>query len=249
MSKNYSIHNNVQLRKGGRTIAKISEQEFASKAKNFILSSCKDNSWIIDKVQSTDNSKRIINYLPSAIRNIVYNDKKANNIITKDFKGIKPDWENYDIVGGLRTINGAPYIIIEVGGDWECPLAVFVYYDGSQFRCYIPKKGNAYRDDLKICFGNHDAYHGEIYSNPKKKILSDDEYAFRQLCKEGILDKEKDIDKKSGLGRNISINIKYCIEDFSERVDVKGLKESYNDIDRIMNESIKKHLDILNEDF
>jgi len=130
-----------------------------------------------------------------------------------------------------------------VGGDWECPLCVMIYYDGKQFRCYIPEKGNAYRKDTKRLFGNCDASYDsktETYTDEWKKngttYVSDDKYAFNELVKEGILDKEKDKDKLRGLGRNIEFDTKKCIEDFTSRVEPISVKESYH---RISSNDIK----------
>ena len=242
MRKYYSLYNDAKLRQGGRTIAKMSKKQFAERAKKFILDTCKDDSWIKEKLENTEAINRIIQYLPRAIRTIIWNDHKGDGskvttTIGKDFKGIRPDWENHDLYGGLRTVKGAPYVIMHVGGDWECPVAVFIYHDGKEFRCYIPKKGNVYREDLKICFGNLDAdydsntktYNDIIKSTKyKKEVPSDDKYAFDLLCKDGTLDKEKDADKMRGLVGNLEPNHDKCIEDFTARVDVKPLKESYN---------------------
>lgn len=243
MGKYYSLYNDVKLRKGGRKIAKLSEKQFGEKAKKFILDICKDDSWTTDKMNKTDSISKIISSLPRAIRTIYYNDKKGETTIKKDFKGIQPDWENYDITGGLRTVKGCPYIVMIVGGDWECPLCVMIYYDGKQFRCYIPEKGNAYRKDTKRLFGNCDANYDsktETYTDEWKKngttYISDDKYAFNELVKEGILDKEKDKDKLRGLGRNIEFDTKKCIEDFTSRVEPISVEESYH---RISSNDIK----------
>ncbi len=257
MGKYYSLYNDVKLRKGGRKIAKLSEKQFGEKAKKFILDTCKDDSWTTDKMNKTNSTSKIISSLPRAIRTIYYNDKKGETIIKKDFKGIQPDWENYDITGGLRTVKGCPYIVMMVGGDWECPLCVMIYYDGKQFRCYIPEKGNAYRKDTKRLFGNCDASYDsktETYTDEWKKngttYISDDKYAFDELVKEGILDKEKDKDKLRGLGRNIEFDTKKCIEDFTSRVEPISVKESYHKISsndlKMIYESINE--DIINEE-
>lgn len=255
MGKYYSLYNDVKLRKGGRKIAKLSEKQFGEKAKKFILDTCKDDNWTVDKMNKTDATSKIISSLPHAIRTIYYNDKKAETTIKKDFKDIQPDWENNDITGGLRTVKGCPYIVMRIGGDWECPLCVIVYYDGKQFRCYIPENGNAYRKDTKRLFGNCDASYDsktETYTDEWKKggttYISDDKYAFDELVKEGILDKEKDKNKLRGLGRNIEFDIKKCIEDFVSRVEPISVKESYhrissNDLQMIY-ESVIDEMDV-----
>lgn len=229
--KYYSLYNNIKLRKGGRKIAKLSEAQFGEKAKTFILNACKDDKYTVERINDTTSVNKIITSLPNAIRRSYYDD---NPTILKDFKGIKPDWENFEITGGLRTVKGCPYIIMYVGGDWECPICIMVYYDGKQFRCYIPEKGNAYRKDTKRLFGNCAARYdskSETYTDEWKEggktIISDDMYAFKQLVKDGVLDKEKDLNKLRELGRNIDYDINKCIEDFSNRVEPISIKESY----------------------
>ena len=241
MSKYYSLYNNIKLRKGGRKIAKLSETQFVEKAKAFILNVCKDDTYTVDKINNTNAANKIIATLPRAVRQSYYDDKST---IHKDFKDIKPDWENFDICGSLRTVKGCPYIIMYAGGDWECPICIMVYHDGKQFRCYIPEKGNAYRKDVKRLFGNYDPkydHKSETYTDEwkdgGKTIVSDDMYAFKQLVKDGILNKEKDLNKLRGLGRNIDYDINKCIEDFSSRVEPVSIKENltikYNKINKI----------------
>lgn len=137
MSKYYSLYNNIKLRKGGRKIAKLSETQFVEKAKAFILNVCKDDTYTVDKINNTKAANKIIATLPRAVRQSYYDDKST---IHKDFKDIKPDWENFEISGSLRTVKGCPYIIMYAGGDWECSICIMVYHDGKQFRCYIPEK-------------------------------------------------------------------------------------------------------------
>ena len=109
MSKYYSLYNNIKLRKGGRKIAKLSETQFVEKAKAFILNVCKDDEYTVEKINNTNASNKIIATLPRAVRQSYYDDKST---IHKDFKDIKPDWENFEISGSLRTVKGCPYIII-----------------------------------------------------------------------------------------------------------------------------------------
>ena len=246
--KYYSLYNNIKLRKGGRKIAKLSETQFVEKAKAFILNVCKDDEYTVEKINNTNATNKIIAKLPRAVRQSYYDDKST---IHKDFKDIKPDWENFEISGSLRTVKGCPYIIMYAGGDWECPICIMVYYDGKQFRCYIPEKGNAYRKDVKRLFGNYDPkydHKSETYTDEwkdgGKTFISDDMYAFKQLVEDGILNKEKDLNKLRGLGRNIKFDTKQCIEDFSSRVEPISIKENlkikYNKL--TMNRNSKRAL-------
>lgn len=227
MPKHYTINKDVKLRKGGRTICKMSDKQFAEKAKELINKVC--DKYSKERIQNTNSVSKIINNIPYAIRELYW---EKNTTVFKDFKGISPDWENYDLVGSLRHVKGAPYITMRIGGDWECPICVMCYYDGKEFRCYVPEKGNAFRKDLKILFGNvHSDYNSDSDKTRYKNdyVLTDNAYAFRQLCKEGTLDKNKDIKKKSGIGEYIQYDLNMCIEDFESRVEVKNnLKESVN---------------------
>lgn len=231
----YILYKDTKLRKGGRSIKKMSDKEFAEKAKSFILSNCSD--YTKERIEKTENIGKIVRRLPEAIRQIYWNDKKAKNTIKKDFKGISPDWENFDVVGGIRHVKGAPYITMYIGGDWENPICVMVYHDGKEFRCYVPKKGNVYREDTKRLFGNNDE--------------TDDEYVFNQLVKQGDLKKEDKEKKCSGLSYNINYDLNSCIEDFSERVELKESvdnKRMYEMYDRIMLEVskvVKESLDMI----
>lgn len=50
----------------------------------------------------------------------------------------------------------------KIGGDWELPVAVFIYFDGDTIRGYVPIRGNAInikggkKQNEKIAFGNND---------------------------------------------------------------------------------------------
>lgn len=256
----YKLYTDAKLRKGGRNIAKLSEQQFADKVKELATKIFKEGDWVFDKINNTSSSAKIIGYLPSVIRKIYWDDKKGETKIKQDFKGITPDWENYDKVGNLRTVKGAPYIIMSVGGDWETPLCVMVYHDGKEFRCYIPEKGNTYRKDTKCLLGNIDPlYNSETgeyntyeWNKGGKHYISDSLYVFNQLVKQGDLDKN-DTDKISGLAKTIDYDTNMCIEDFSERVEVKAVKENLNNMntkklyESIMQSVSKEIKTVLNE--
>lgn len=80
----------------------------------------------------------------------------------KDISMVDFDWENYEPVGDIRDYKGIKYFMYKIGGDWELPVAVFIYFDGTTIRGYIPIRGNAInikggkKHDGKIAFGNND---------------------------------------------------------------------------------------------
>lgn len=60
---------------------------------------------------------------------------------------------NYPL-GFKELPNGVNGYLIMVGGDWEYPVAVFMYYDGKDFRAYVPKDGNSYNKKYKCAYGS-----------------------------------------------------------------------------------------------
>lgn len=76
-------------------------------------------------------------------------DEQLENDLT-----VEHDCENYD--WELVTIkDGLPGIIAIRGGDWEDPIATFIYSDdGVHLRAYIPTYGNPFNLDTMQAFGN-----------------------------------------------------------------------------------------------
>ena len=65
--------------------------------------------------------------------------------------------ENIEIEDFYMTNDGVPFILLCAGGDWEMPLALALYFDGTDFRGYIPNDGNVFNKALKTAFGNDDS--------------------------------------------------------------------------------------------
>ncbi len=55
---------------------------------------------------------------------------------------------------GIHTINNLTFCGVKTGGDWEHPVFVILYWDGSDIRAYIPKRGNAVNMDTMTAFGS-----------------------------------------------------------------------------------------------
>ena len=206
--KHYFINTAREFKNGGRSAVKMSTDDFFKELKKFNEKYADD----YEREHLTDNIKKQMWTTIHIIRRMCC-DKK-DNWIKKDFKNIKFDWENFDYIGDVRATKGVPYYLCRANGDWETGIYFMVYYDGHKIRVYVPTVGNPYRLDIRQALGNDEA--------------GDDEYVFNDLCKSGVLDKKKDIDKKSGIYNKVVADKDSMIKDFSARLDVKKtLSESY----------------------
>lgn len=221
--KTHSINTKRAFKDGGRRAPAISEKEYLDKLTDFVEQY---------KEEYDDTSGAIWGPALKIIRRM-YTDKKSENWIKKDFKGIHFDWENYDIVGDVRTTKGVPYQLFYAGGDWEIPVYFMVYYDGKRIRVYVPTVGNTWRQDLKQALGN--AYKAQ------RGIKTDDEYVYDELIKDKLIDKT-DYDP-GRISEYIVANKDLMIKDFSNRLEVK--KKSTNE--RFDSETERLRRDILED--
>jgi hypothetical protein len=87
--------------------------------------------------------------------------------IYKDIKKVEFDLENYSIGSaanekgfdkypcGYEVLdNGLPVLFINAGGDWEFPICFCLYWNGKEFRGYVPTEGNAYNRKEMCAFGS-----------------------------------------------------------------------------------------------
>lgn len=191
----YYINMDVNMPNGGRTAHKMSDAEFYEKIKEL------RKEILGDKYENTDNKNRLL----GTFAEFRYKDGKSLSKLKDDLKKITHDLENCDVKGGLRHHDGLPYILMSAGGDWEFYIYFMIYYDGKNFRGYIPEHGNVYNRDTMTAIGNdHEADRKFVYNNLKKYISDedDDELATRAL-------------------RNLSYIDEEIIEDFEKRVVVK----------------------------
>ncbi len=205
--KTYSINTKRAFKDGGRQAPAISEKEFLDRLTDFVEQYKEDYD---------DTSGAVLGTALKIIRRM-YTDKKSQNWIKKDFKGIKFNWENYDIVGDVRTTKGIPYQLFNAHGDWEIPVYFIVYYDGKKIRVYVPTVGNTWRQDLKQALGN-------VYK-AQRDIKSDDEYVYDELLKDKLIDKQDKV--PGGIAEHIVADKDLMIKDFSNRLEVK--KKSTNE--------------------
>ena len=205
--KTYSINTKRAFKNGGRQAPAISEKEYLDKLTDFVEQYKEDYD---------DTSGSVWGPALKIIRRMCM-DKKSENWIKKDFKGIRFNWENYDIVGDVRTTKGIPYQLFNAHGDWEIPVYFMVYYDGKRIRVYVPTVGNTWRQDLKQALGN-------VYK-AQRGIKTDDEYVYSELLKDKLIDKQDNV--PGSIAEYVVANKDLMIKDFSNRLEVK--KKSTNE--------------------
>lgn len=83
------------------------------------------------------------------IENIIETPK-----VEKDLSKYNFDNENLEFIGIQTTETGLDFMVFETGGDWEAELYFFIYWDGKDFRGYVPTRGNAINTLNKFAFGN-----------------------------------------------------------------------------------------------
>lgn len=119
--------------------------------------------------------------------------------VRRDLSKCNFDTENLDEKGsfgrselvGYHTLpNGFTFNGISAGGDWEIPVFFIIYWDGTQLRGYIPKKGNPWNTTTGYPYGNDDVADGrnlkKRYSNMYVGVKPDD-------CDSSIIHCEPDL--------------------------------------------------------
>ena len=119
--------------------------------------------------------------------------------VRKDIK-YDVDFENVSLDHKGTTKSGIDYLALLVNGDWEEPVAVFVYWDGKKYRGYVPTRGNAINTINKSAFGNDED--------------ADNEYCTKYL---GL----KDYYGCDGCKFSLPVNWDACLEEFETRLVVK----------------------------
>ena len=203
-TKSYNVNMDLALAKSGRTAPKISVEEFFEHVKDYYVKNNSSKSdYDAEKIQAfVDNPKKKADKqdLMYIINQNAWKKEKAGNNLFKDLNKIKHDWENCDYIGDIRTTkSGIPYILGDFGGDWEEPILFMVYWDGTEFRGYIPEHGNCYNRDLNQVFGNN-------------------EEADEKFIMKNVTNNHGDYSK---IYRNLSFNKEECIKDFESRIKVK----------------------------
>jgi len=174
----------VDYPQNSRTAPKISIDEFTANMGKVYKKHCRKS----DNPNKYDNKKITAGQFIGAMR---YNSNAPKHL-KNDLNKIEHDEENFDIIGDIKTADGVPFIQGQFGGDWEAAIFFVVYWDGKEFRGYIPTKGNAFDRFRKIALGN------------------DDEEDTKFLNKVRYYD--------PGNGRDANYNKEECIKDFKHRI-------------------------------
>ena len=199
--KNY-VNMDVELRKGGRHAVKMTEDEFKQEM---------IHAYHMYAMEQEHKYKGELQLTPSPgnfVYNLCYNNKlnkksKYASALYDDIWGgkYKFDSENVDAYGGIKmSKKGFPYIQCAAGGDWECPVCFFIYFDGKHFRGYIPLKGNAINTKENSAFGDGDddvsfnekactedfLARVEVKGTYKKRDFTKDEEVFKEYRKKHV---------------------------------------------------------------
>ena len=221
----YYVNMNVDIRKGGRNAVKMSIEDFKIEAehvmKEFALEQGLDLSY-------ESNRRNDVKHFPYRC---AYNhkDNAKSKFIFKLYNDIwnnkyKFDSENVERRGDVKmSKKGVPYLECYAGGDWECPVCFFIYFDGHHFRGYVPLKGNA------ICRTTKSAFQGDTEADGEEMQF---------IRKELNISKNEDCPLSSS---DVDYNIDACLEDFLSRIEVKGSykKKDYSKDDKKYDDAVK----------
>ena len=185
--KKYVVNLDVELPNGGRTAAKISPEEFEEKMKS-----------IYERNKEDDRKFSLDSFVYRFCNNYRNDKPKELSTLLDDISKIDYDCENLGAIGKVETRKGITYLKCYAGGDWECPILFFIYWDGKHFRGYIPTYGNAFNRKLKRAFGNDD----------------DEDVEFLKT-------QNLDCDDLYSIVRYIDYDVNACLKDFLARVKLK----------------------------
>lgn len=200
--KNF-VNMDVELRKGGRSAVKMSVEDFKQEMIHAY------HQYAMEQEHKYKGELKLTPSPDNFVYNLCYKNKlnKKSKYASALYDDIwdgkyKFDSENVDAYGGIKmSKKGFPYIQCAAGGDWECPVCFFVYFDGHKFRGYVPLKGNALNRNEKHAFSGGG-------NEPDAKFVQ------KEL---GLSYEEAD-----HMCDDIDYNVDACLEDFLSRVDVKG---------------------------
>lgn len=199
--KNY-VNMDVELRKGGRNAVKMSVEDFKQEMIHayHMYQMEQEETHPIDLKQTPTPSNFVYTLV---YKNRENEDSKYAAKLYKDIWGgkYKFDSENVNCRGGIKmSSKGFPYLLCDAGGDWECPVCFFIYFDGKHFRGYIPLKGNAINTKENSAFGDGDddvsfnekactedfLARVEVKGTYKKRDFTKDEEVFKEYRKKHV---------------------------------------------------------------
>ena len=148
------INDDVKLKQGGRNSVKISQDELWKK----IVARAKKIGEYID--EDTEDDGPDGEYACEFIRELIYGDETIHKDIkfaidSENILTPYDDPDDYEL--GIQTFKDLTYYALKMGGDWELPVFMIIYYDGKKLRAYIPSYGNLVNLDCKCAFGSEDS--------------------------------------------------------------------------------------------
>lgn len=209
--KNY-VNMDVDVRNGGRSAVKMTEDEFKQEMIHaYHMYAMEQEAKYDYDMKQTPTPGNFVYKL--AYKNRKNEDSKYTAKLYKDIWGgkYKFDSENVECRGGIKMSNkGFPYLLCYAGGDWECPVCFFIYFDGTHFRGYIPLKGNAINTKTKSAFddGDDDVSFNEkactedflarveVKGTYKKRDFTKDEETFKEYRKKRIDDYNREKEER-----------------------------------------------------
>lgn len=209
--KNYA-NMDVDVRDGGRNAVKMTEDEFKQEMIHaYHMYQMEQEETHPSDLKPTPSPSNFVYKL--AYKNRENEDSKYAAKLYKDIWGgkYKFDSENVDCRGGIKmSSKGFPYLLCDAGGDWECPVCFFIYFDGKHFRGYIPLKGNAINTKTKSAFdgGDDDVSFNEkactkdflarveVKGTYKKRDFTKDDEAFKEYRKRHIDEYKKEQEER-----------------------------------------------------
>lgn len=76
--------------------------------------------------------------------------------VLDDFKKVFVDFENFQVIEIVTSDSGISAVYCAFGGDWECPVAGYIDFDGNNFRGYIPTFRNVFNAHGKVAIGSEE---------------------------------------------------------------------------------------------
>lgn len=172
------INDDAKLKNGGRNSVKVSKDELWKKIVNRAMKIGED----IDDDMEDDGPAG--EFASEFIRELIYCDETIRKDIkyNVDAENILTAYDAYDEdeYVGLHTLsNGLTFYGIVMGGDWEIPAFIIIYWDGKKLRAYVPSYGNRINLDCKCAFGSEndadDAQSEKLLTKYKKIGIEPDD--------------------------------------------------------------------------
>lgn len=226
------------LRKGGRTAVTMSERDFEALFTEALLRFMdedeEEEAYPCGETEEdpTGYGKLLYNYCT------LYQGEQPFKKAFQDIGKIEVSFENAYLEKFVKGSNGVPAAQCIFCGDWEVPVLAYIYWDGKDFRGYVPVYGNSYNRYCRCAFGSEDPERGAIYgkkycvmaTEPDTDLFQDGSKKVSAVGEpETVLLTEQTFNSFNW--KDIEYNEAACLEDFSSRVVSAGPADAgkYND--------------------